>query len=129
MTGRDRQSAARRPAAVAVEDDRDRAGDLGQIGLGNRADARERAEAREEAQRGSTAADSDLHDLGLFALQQIVDLRGVLVGELLHAALGRALLVVSDVTVLDQVFEVPHHVAAHVADRDAPLLGHRAGRP
>src|SRR5205085_4928907 len=66
----------------------------------------------------------DLHDVGLFALQEVVDLRDVLVGHLLHARLGRPLLVVADVTVLDELLEVAHHVATHVADGDAPLLGH-----
>ena len=39
---------------------------------------------------------SDLHDLGFFALQQIVDPRDMLVGHLLDAPLGRALVVVAD---------------------------------
>ena len=41
-------------------------------------------------------------------------------------ALRRALLVVADVAVLDELLEVPHHVAADVAHRDAALLRHRA---
>src|SRR6185437_15511729 len=67
-----------------------------------------------------------LHDLGFFALQEVVDLRDMLVGQLLHPALGGVLVVVADLAVLDQVLEVPHHVAADVPDGDPPLLGHVA---
>src|SRR6476646_11094927 len=42
----------------------------------------------------------DLHDVGLFAFQEVVDLRHVLVGHLLHALLCGTLLVVADVAVL-----------------------------
>src|SRR5947209_14699598 len=45
---------------------------------------------------------SDLHDLGFFALQQLVDLRDMVVGELLHTRLRGALLVVAGVALLDQ---------------------------
>src|SRR5207248_10374546 len=44
----------------------------------------------------SLAGALDLHDLGFFALQELVDPRGVLVRELLHPPLGRPLLVVAD---------------------------------
>ena len=64
-----------------------------------------------------------LHDLGLFALQEVLDLRDVLVGELLDAILGAPLLVVADVAVLDELLEVVHDVAAHVSDRDPSLFG------
>ena len=59
----------------------------------------------------------DLHDLGLFALQQLVDLVHVLVGELLDAPLRRPLLVVADLAVADELLEVPEDVAAAVAFR------------
>src|SRR4051794_19917455 len=70
---------------------------------------------------------SDLHDLGLFALQEVVDLCDVVVGELLHALLGGALLVVADVAVLDQVPEVLDRVTTNVSHRDATLLRHLPG--
>src|SRR4051812_1457735 len=85
--------------------------------------ARMRESVRKRESRLTEA--SHLHDLGLFALQEFVDLRGVLVGELLHPALGRALLVVADVSVLDELFEMPHHVATHVPHGNPALLGHR----
>ena len=47
----------------------------------------------------------------------------VLVGELLDALLGAALLVVADVAVVDELLQVVHHVAADVAHGDAALLG------
>src|SRR3954453_12953240 len=66
----------------------------------------------------------DLHDVGLFALQEVVDLGHVLVGQLLDARLRGALFVVADLAVLDELLEVAHDVAAHVAYGDSPLLGH-----
>src|SRR5215208_5436878 len=71
-------------------------------------------------------AGSDLHDVGFFALQEVVDLADALVRELLHAALGGALLVVAHVPVPHQLLEVAHRVAADVAHRDPPLLRHVA---
>src|SRR5581483_3466659 len=67
---------------------------------------------------------SDLHHFRFFALQQIVDLRDVLVGELLHARLGRALLVVADIALLHQLLEMLDRVAANVAHGDAAFLRH-----
>src|SRR5215212_6365740 len=52
------------------------------------------------------ARSSDLHDLGLFALQEVVDLRHVLVGDLLDGLLGAVLLVRPDVPVVDELLEV-----------------------
>src|SRR5437016_4550052 len=69
----------------------------------------------------------DLHDVGLFALQEVLDLGHVLVGELLHARLGRTLLVVADLPVLDELLEVPQDVAPHVPHGDPALLGHVPG--
>src|SRR6185312_9981712 len=66
----------------------------------------------------------DLHDLGFFALEQVVDLRDVLVRELLHAPLGRALVVVADVASASQLLEVLDRVAPDIAHRDAALLRH-----
>jgi hypothetical protein len=51
MSGRRREPTFRGPTAVAVEDDRNRARDLRQVGLDQRLDARERAEAGEDADR------------------------------------------------------------------------------
>jgi hypothetical protein len=45
VAGRGRQPALRGPAAVAVEDDRDGAGDLREVGLDQRLDAGQRPEA------------------------------------------------------------------------------------
>src|SRR5918992_116130 len=66
---------------------------------------------------------SNLHDLGLFALQQVVDLGGVLVGQLLDSILGAMLLVSADFAVLRQLLQVVDRVPAHVADGDPPVLG------
>ena len=51
------------------------------------------------------------------------------VGELLHLLLGAALVVVADLAVVDELLEVLHRVAAHVAHRDPALLGDAGGRP
>src|SRR6266550_1239171 len=48
----------------------------------------------------------DLHDFRLLVLQELVDLRHVVVGQLLHPRLGRPLVVVADVAVLDEILEV-----------------------
>src|SRR5579871_6386135 len=48
---------------------------------------------------------SYLHDLGFLALQKLVDLVDVIVGQLLHPRLGRPLLVVADVAVADELLE------------------------
>src|SRR5476651_2333825 len=66
----------------------------------------------------------DLHDVGLFTLQEVVDLLYVLVGQLLDAGLGRAFVVVTDLAVLDELLEVLHRVPADVANRHAALFGH-----
>src|SRR5690242_12963751 len=75
---------------------------------------------------GSGARASDLHDLGFLALQQLVDLVHVLVGELLDAILGAVLLVAADLAVVDELFEVVDRVAPDVPDRDLALLRHLA---
>src|SRR5579862_6988763 len=67
---------------------------------------------------------SDLHDLGFFVLQQIVDLPDVLVGELLHSRLRRALVVVADVAVPHALLEMLDRVAPHVSNGDPSLLRH-----
>src|SRR6476661_6179345 len=67
----------------------------------------------------STLRGSHLHDLGFFVLQQIVDRLRVVVGQLLDAVLGAALIVAAD---LLQVLQVLHGVTAHVSYRDPPLL-------
>ena len=47
----------------------------------------------------------------------------VLVGELLDVVLRPVLLVDADLTGVDELLQVVHDVAAHVADGDAALLG------
>src|SRR4051794_28089441 len=71
----------------------------------------------------STSADSNFHDLGFFAVQELVDVLRVLVGELLEAVLAAVLVVCADVAVVDQLLQVVHAVAADVADGDAAFLG------
>src|SRR3989442_2291075 len=71
---------------------------------------------------GSEVPASDLHDLRFFVFQQLVDRRGVLVGELLPLLLRAPLLVVADVAVLDELLQMVHQVAADVPDRDPALL-------
>src|SRR3954471_8022335 len=61
----------------------------------------------------------DLHDLGFFVLQQIVDRLRMVVGQLLDAVLCTALVVTAN---LLQVLQVLHGVTTHVSHRDPPLL-------
>src|SRR5690349_22755002 len=49
---------------------------------------------------------SNLHDLGCLALQQLVDLGDVLVGELLDLVLRPVLLVAPDLAVVDELLQV-----------------------
>src|SRR5215207_4044879 len=68
--------------------------------------------------RGRFKVLSNLHDLFFFGREQLVDLRDVLVGELLHVALGATLVVLGDLFLLQQLLDVVHHVAAHVTHGD-----------
>src|SRR5215207_1800735 len=69
-----------------------------------------------------SVATSNLHDLGLFMPDQLVDRAHVLVSELLHLGLPTPLLVVADFAVLDQLLEVLQDVAADVSNRDFSVL-------
>ena len=120
VAGGDRQAAPARPAAVAVHDDRDRSRAIGKLGSsgGGLSVQSERMRVISRPRRRS-----DLHDLGFFVLQQLVDRVDVLVGELLHLFLGAVLLVGPDLARVDELLQVVHDVAAHVADGDPALLG------
>ena len=50
----------------------------------------------------------------------------MVVGELLDMLLGPVLLVAADLSLVDELLEVVHDVAADVPDRDLALLGHVA---
>jgi hypothetical protein len=65
----------------------------------------------------------DLEDLGLLALEHLVDALHVLVRELLHAILGAVHVVCLRLARAIEVLEVVQRVAAHVAHGDAALLG------
>src|SRR6266536_2263179 len=54
----------------------------------------------------------DLEDLRFLALEQLVDLLRVLVGQLLDALLGAVLLVLPDLTLVHELLAVVHDVAA-----------------
>src|SRR5690606_33494939 len=66
---------------------------------------------------------SDLHDLLLLLSERIVDPLDVIVGELLDLVRPDAMLVLGDFSVLFHFLEVLHAIAAHIAYRDAGLLG------
>src|SRR3954454_20943627 len=72
---------------------------------------------------GTVLPPSDLHDLGLFGLQRVVELGHPRVGQLLQLGLGAALVVLAGLAGVLELAQVVHHVAADVADRDATLLG------
>src|SRR3954470_21368847 len=69
---------------------------------------------------------SNLEDLLLFVLEELVDLMDALVGQLLERFFGAMLVVAADVAVLLQLAEVVHDVPSHVADSDTPILGNAA---
>src|ERR1700742_557289 len=68
-------------------------------------------------------AASNLEDFRFLRLQERVDLGDRLVGLFLQRSLGAALVVLADFALVLQLAQVAHHVAAHVADRDAAVLG------
>src|SRR2546423_8251065 len=72
--------------------------------------------------RGARRPPSYLHDLRFFAFQEVVELVHVVVGQLLQALLGTMLLVRADVSPVDELLEVVHDVASHVADGDTPFF-------
>src|SRR6266508_2956272 len=116
MTRRDRKPALARPPGVSVHDDRHGPRGFRQVGLTRRADLPQGSDLREEAQAlpFSLSTDRsegtslhplkmrsifrglDFHDLGLFVLLEGVDRLRVLVGQLLDALLGAALVVAAD---------------------------------
>src|SRR6187200_2809250 len=66
----------------------------------------------------STATRSDLEQLGFLVLQDVVDLVHVLLRHAVEALLGRAHLVLAELTVLERALEVLLGMATHVADGD-----------
>src|SRR3954467_7590096 len=73
------------------------------------------------------AGGSDLQNLFLFLLQEVVDLVRVVVGQLLHPFLGAALLVAANLALIDELLQVMHDVTADVADGYAAFLRHLLG--
>src|SRR4051794_27378185 len=65
---------------------------------------------------------SDLEELGLLVLHQVVDLAHVLVGDLLQLLLGACDVVLADLAVLGQAVQLVLGVPAHVADRHPGVL-------
>src|SRR5919108_3335146 len=72
--------------------------------------------------RSVSAGHSDFGDLGFLAFEQLVDLAGVLVRQLLNALLGPPLLVLADIAFCLQLLQMPIDVAPHVAHGHAPVL-------
>src|SRR5581483_3373424 len=68
------------------------------------------------------AALSYFHHLGLFVLQELVDLLRVLVRQLLHPLFGPMLVVGTDVPAVDEVLQVTHRVTPDLPDGDTMLL-------
>src|SRR5215217_1469973 len=75
---------------------------------------------------GSRKGSSHLEDLVFLALEQGVELLGLLVGELLQRLLGAVLVVGAGLARVAQLAQVVHRVAADVADRDLALLAQPA---
>src|SRR3954471_2930290 len=65
---------------------------------------------------------SDLEELGLLVLEQLVDVAHVLLGDLLELLLGTVRVVLADLPVLGQPVQLVLRVPAHVADRDPRVL-------
>src|SRR6478752_5146419 len=66
---------------------------------------------------------SDVEELGLLVLEQVVDQVDVPLGDRLELLLGARALVLADVAVLDELLEGGLGVAADVAHRDLGVLG------
>ena len=67
VAGGDRESPPAGPAAVPVHDDRDRMGDVGQLGLRRRCPGRQRAQTSEEAQTSMISASLRFRRSSIFA--------------------------------------------------------------
>src|SRR5690606_41440367 len=65
---------------------------------------------------------SNLHDLFFFLRERLVDLGDVFVGELLDLLLRAPIVILRHELLLQQVLEIVHDVAAHVADGNARIL-------
>src|SRR5579875_2871594 len=85
--------------------------------------------ARSAPVPGTEATRLHLHHLRFLVLQELVDLLRVLVRQLLDPALGSVLLVGAHLPPLDELLQVPHGVAADLADRHPVLLRHVADDP
>src|SRR5512134_3886365 len=70
--------------------------------------------------RASALIRLHFHDLGLFGMDQAVDLLDVVVGEFLDVLLGPGLVVAADVL---ELLDLAQRVGAGVADRDLAFLG------
>src|SRR4029453_18680510 len=112
MPGLDGHPFARRPPGGAVHDDGDGVRPLTELDG--------RFPPAEDAGQQPAAGHLNLRDLGFFALQEVVDLLDVLVGELLNALLGAMFVVRANALFFLQVVD---HVTAYIPHRDPPVLG------
>src|SRR5512133_520803 len=67
---------------------------------------------------------SDFEDLLLFAFEEVVDLVGVVVRQLLDALFGPVFLVAADLALVHELLQVVHDVSADVPDSDTSVLRH-----
>src|SRR6266576_1489205 len=67
---------------------------------------------------------SDFEDLLLFAFEEVVDLVGVVVCQLLDALFGPGFLVAADLAFVHELLQVVHDVSADVPDSNASVLRH-----
>src|SRR6266568_2702078 len=70
----------------------------------------------------SPTGELHLHDLGLFVFQELVDRVRVLLGQLLDALFGAALVVLSDLALTGKLFHMVDGIAADVPHGHAPVL-------
>src|SRR5688572_4609203 len=126
-TGRRRFRAQRALPSMMIATERAEAGRAGSSAGRSRRSARSRLTRLTAVVSGMSsrrgAESSYLHDLLFLLLEEIVDLVHVLVRDLLQPVLCAPLLVVTDVSVADELLEIVHDVAPDVADRDPSLLG------
>src|SRR3990172_1419943 len=73
--------------------------------------------------RETDPAGSDGHQVLFFPLHRVVHFLDVGVGEVLDLFEGALLVVLGDILILEELLQPVVHVAAHLANRRAALLG------
>src|SRR6185312_15077347 len=115
MTGGARHHPPACPTAIAIHDDRNMARQAGLL--------RRRYCFCHTHSCPTSGESSDLHDLLFFAMQGLVDVTDMPVGQLLQFIAELMVFILTNFTVLFRLFQGVHAVAANVADGHAGCIG------